>query len=451
MNRAEGNGFKATPVIEPVIEEDLTKSNHTAEVAQNGSAKQPYVPGKSKQKATLKGNARVLAIGGGIALVLLWLVLSGIRRNQLTANKKAATGRQQQAPKPLENGVTAAGSIVPLMDGGRRPNEESDMGMVHPDEIARTANKKPKPSPGTNLGSIRPFENVPPWQPEDYHAGGPPAPSVSQGLASTTEGAAIKSERDALDKASLVFVRNNAASAAAPRPPENNQAIDLGIGLAPGTRLRARLESAVSTAVQTPVVAVIEYSYEQNGEIVVPAGAKAFGRLEAADRSGYIAVRFDSLMLPDGSTTSMEGAATDLELRPLKGKVEGKHTGKNILVRSLAGVGEIAATLGGRGSLNQSLSEGDLLREKVSNNIGQSSDQEVARLTITEHLVVSLPADMEIYVVLEKATKQNIQDRRAQLPSQAHTVNQPGIEELRQLLQLQRELNQTSGAKPSSE
>jgi hypothetical protein len=97
------------------------------------------------------------------------------------------------------------------------------------------------------------------------------------------------------------------------------------------------------------------------------------------------------------------------------------------------------------------LSEGDLLREKVSNNIGQSSDQEVARLTITEHLVVSVPADTEIYVVLEKATKQNIPERRAQLPSQAPTVNQPDIEELRQLLQLQRELNQTSGAKPSSE
>jgi hypothetical protein len=450
MNRAEGNGFKATPVIEPVIEEDLRKSNHTAE-SQNGSAKQPYVPGKGKQKASLKDNAWVLVIGGGMALVLLWLAVAGIPRKPVPTNNTAATSRAQQAPKPPENGVTAAGSIVPLMDSGRRPNEDADKGMVHPEEIARTANKKPKPYPGTNLGSIRAFENAPPWQPEPYQPGAPPATSVSQGPATTGEATATKSERDALDNASLVFVRNNTASATAPRPLENNQAIDLGIGLAPGTRLRARLESAASTAIQTPVVAVIEYNYEQNGEIVVPAGAKAFGRLEAADRSGYIALRFDSLMLPDGSSISMEGAATDLELRPLKGKVEGKHTGKNILVRSLAGVGEIAATLAGRSSLNQPLSEGDLMREKVSNNIGQSSDQEVGKLAITEHLVVSVPANTEIYVVLEKPTKQTVQDRRAQLPAQAQTANQPNIEEVRQLLQLQRELNQTSGPKPSPE
>src|SRR5471032_1928881 len=98
MNRAEGNGFKATPVIEPVIEEDLGKSNHTAE-AQNGSAKQPYVPGKGKQKASLKANARVLAIGGGMALVLLWLAVAGIPRRPVPTSKTADTSRAQQAPK----------------------------------------------------------------------------------------------------------------------------------------------------------------------------------------------------------------------------------------------------------------------------------------------------------------------------------------------------------------
>jgi hypothetical protein len=46
-----------------------------------------------------------------------------------------------------------------------------------------------------------------------------------------------------------------------------------------------------------------------------------FGHLEAADRTGYIGVRFDSMMMPAGASVSMEGAATDLQLRPLRGKV----------------------------------------------------------------------------------------------------------------------------------
>lgn len=56
------------------------------------------------------------------------------------------------------------------------------------------------------------------------------------------------------------------------------------------------------------MVAVIEYNYEQNGEIVIPAGAKAFGHLEAADQSGYIGIRFDSLPISDGSSVSLEAA-----------------------------------------------------------------------------------------------------------------------------------------------
>jgi hypothetical protein len=146
---------------------------------------------------------------------------------------------------------------------------------------------------------------------------------------------------------------------------------------------------------------------------------------------------------------SLEAAATDLQLRPLRGKIEGKHTGKNMLLRSFAGVGEIAATLVGRGSLNQSLSEGDLLRERVSNNIGQASDQTVENLALTEHIVVSVPADTEIYVILQKPARENVQSPRVQAPSQ--TANQPSIEELRQLMQLQRELNQPAVAKPTPE
>jgi len=64
------------------------------------------------------------------------------------------------------------------------------------------------------------------------------------------------------------------------------------VGTGDGTRLRARLESVASTAVRTPVLAVIEYNYERDGEIVVPAGAKVAGHMQGADRSGYVHIEF---------------------------------------------------------------------------------------------------------------------------------------------------------------
>ena len=108
-----------------------------------------------------------------------------------------------------------------------------------------------------------------------------------------------------------------------------------------GTRLMARLESAVSTAVKEPVVAVIEYNYERDGEIVVPAGAKAVGQLRQADRSGFMDIKFDTLEMPDGTTEKMDGVAMNLKFGPLKGDVGGKRTGTKFLVQSLTGIGSV--------------------------------------------------------------------------------------------------------------
>jgi hypothetical protein len=245
-----------------------------------------------------------------------------------------------------------------------------------------------------------------------------------------------------MEKASLIYVRNVSANSASPQVRDiNNSASELGLGLATGTRLRARLESAASTAVRTPVLAVIEYNYEREGEIVVPAGAKAVGHIRNGDRSGYVDIQFDSLLMPDGAVVPIEAAATDLDLRPLKGKVEGKNTGKNVLVRSLSGIGQAGAMLVGQGSLNQPLSESDLMRERVSNNVGEAGDEEVSRLAITQHIVVTISADTPIYVVLEQTPKANqgpVQPSGRGVPAS----NSANVEQLRQLLQLQQELNQ---------
>lgn len=439
MKQADQDGFGRTQVLEEVPQQPASSSPPPSE-----NVNVPFVPPKDKPQSILKENGRLVFIGAGIVVVLLLLAFNGISRHSLPAQKNSGTAKQQPT-KPDDS--VAASSVTPILDTGRSPSQVPDGSLVNPDQIGRMAIKQPKPSPGATLGDVKPFDGSQ-WQPAPYQPGQPKAVSNSESSA-VTDANQIRTEHDALDKPSLIFVRNNTSVGPNQRPQDVAVPIDFGIGLAPGTRLRARLESAVNTAVRTPVVAVIEYNYEQNGEIVVPAGAKAFGHLESAGRSGYIGIRFESLLMPDGSSVALEAAATDLQLRPLRGKVEGKHTGKNVLVRSFAGVGEVAATLVGRGSLNQPLSESDLLRERVANNIGQASDQTVANLALTERIVVSVPADTEIYVILQKATKENSQNSRVQLPSQAAT--QPSIEELRQLMQLQRELNQPGTTKPAPE
>src|SRR5579864_202996 len=144
-------------------------------------------------------------------------------------------------------------------------------------------------------------------------------------------------------------------------------------------------------------------------------------------------------MMPDGATVPIQAVATDLDMRPLKGKVEGKNTGKNVLVRSLSGMGEAGSLLLGRGSLNQPLSESDIMRERVSNNIGEASDEEISRMAVTSRIVVTVSADTPIYVILEQTSKPEATSGQSSRNEPSLTTN---VEELRQLLQLTRELNQ---------
>jgi Bacterial conjugation TrbI-like protein len=390
-------------------------------------AKKPFVPDKKKTS----GRDYWKAILVGAVIVAIILAVSLIPKSRPKTSSGQAARDQQKAD-------SGYGSTTPVNHIGNNSDQQTDGSKIGPGVIASTAKPRPTVTTATNLGEVPAFGNPASWQPAPY-----------QGSATTEIPAPVedKNERDALDKPSLVFVRNNSATAAQVKPHEETNEIDLGLGLLPGTRLCAHLESAVSTAAKTPVVAVIEYNYEKNGEMLIPAGAKVVGQLESADRSGYIGVHFDTLLLLDGTSISIDAAATDLQLRPLRGKVQGKNTGKNILVRSLAGVGEAIATLVGQGSLNQPLNEADLLRGRVVSNIGQASDQEVESLAITEHIVVSIPASTEIYVVIEKQTKS---PSAAATPERHAVSNSTTTQQLRQLLELQRELNQgvtaTSGS-----
>jgi type IV secretory pathway VirB10-like protein len=398
-------------------------------VSINGNNTEAVEGKKDNGKAFNKASIRVIAL---VALALIAAVMLGpaiLNRPKPAREPFTATAKATKNASTHEPSASEAPSRTPIIDAMRQPEKAVEQNPVNAEQIAHTATVTPPQPAPKNLGAI-PNDG---WSPKPY------AQSEESSTDSATNDAPqadTRSEHDAMDKASLVFVKSTQP---APGPQAAMPAVELGVGLPPGTRLRARLESAVNTAVATPVVAVIEYNYERNGAILVPAGAKVFGRLEAADRSGYVGVRFDSLMMPDGSSMPVEAAATDLQLRPLRGRVEGKNTGKNIVVRSLTGVGEIGAALVGRGSLNQPFSEGDLLRERIGNNIGQASDQQLQSLALTQRIVVSVPAGREIYVVLEKPSRETVQGTSLRA---APSTSQSSAEELGQLLRLDRELNE---------
>jgi hypothetical protein len=409
--------------------------------AQPGSAGEPATRAKLRAKQQFQQNRFVIIGAGALVLALLvFVAMSMPRRNATQKPKDSVSGAKDRAA--TDRTTSSDKSLFPITDSGRPAAKEGHQGFVDEQDLERSATRRPTPTaripqstaPGT-LGSIPPFGGEQ-WQAPPYQSG-----------ALANNNAAVpdlgKAEREAMEKSSLVYVRNVSAGAAASlgSAPSDATQPELGLGLAIGTRLRARLESAASTAVRAPVLAVIEYNYERGGEIVVPAGAKAIGHLMEADRSGYVRVQFDSLMMPDGATVPIQAVATELDLRPPKGKVEGKNTGKNVLVRSLSGIGEAGALLLGRGSLNQPLSESDLVRERLSNNVGEAGDEEVSRLSVTQQIVVTIPANREIYVVLEQAPKPNA---TSQQPGVRGTQPNMNAEQLRQLLELQRELNSST-------
>ena len=393
---------------------------------------------RQRTRQQFQQNKFVIIGAGALVLALLLFVALSVPHRGMVQKSRGLVSGQQDATQSSDT-PSIEPSLLPITDSGRPPTKATHEGFVDEQDLQRTATRQfatsSRSTQSQALASVPPFPDQ--WQAPPYQ------PGIDAG--STQSGDPSKSEKEALEKSSVAYVRNSASShEVSPKLVNSEPVIDLGLPV--GSRLRARLESAASTAVRIPVLAVIEYNYEREGQIIVPAGAKAVCHIQQADRSGYMTIEFDSLVMPDGSALPIEGVATNLSLGPPKGKVEGKNTGKNVLVRSLSGIGEVGAMLVGRGNLDKPLSEEDMLRERVSNNVGEASDEQVSRLALTEHVVVTIPANTAIYVVLEKTSSSKASSESAS-PSSSHPTSSADAIALRQLLEMQRESQLTAAIK----
>ena len=390
-----------------------------------------------------------LLVGAAVAILLLFLGVYSSPNKE----RRPEDARRAGAPnlgRKVTPGQEAAqgGSVTPLLSADTASNVPPLSQDVTPEDISKTA-RPPQPSQETKprvrnpeqyaLGQIDFSDPVLAQQP-GY--GTPPAqPTAANSTAN-------RSEVEELRKPSLVFVRaaqNNAPSS----PPVATfmASQDRFASLPAGTRLVARLLSPISTAVSAPVVAAIEYNYERDGEILVPAGSRVIGTLQQADNSGDVAVHFDTLQMPDGATEKIEATAMGLNYGPIRGRVDGKRTGTRFLVRALSGIGTVATYLvgtGGGNGLNGPLSESALLRDRIATNIGMAADQELNRLAFNQNIVVTVPGNTRFYVVLQKAARAaNTESRPVSVATRdPNATRLPSVEELRELMHLKRELSE---------
>ena len=400
-----------------------------------------------------KSKSFLLLAGATIALLLIFLGVFSSPKTRAplpgeTAHGAPSLGRKA-APGQEQNDV--AKTVTPMLNADVREGDNGSGSQVTPQDVGGTSPRYHQFRQAVNGGAA--LEKPPAGRPTNSEAYALKNVDFSDPTVGPTS---IPSpprpptgESDSeLKKPSIVFVR--AAQGATPAF-ERSPAEDgtLAAILPAGTRLIARLEAPVSSAVPAPVIAVVEYNYEREGEIVLPAGSRVFGKLSRVSPSGFVGFQFDRVETPEGTVEKIDATSMDLKFGPIKGNVSGRNRGKNFLVRSLTGIGTVGAyVVGGQGTtgFNGPISEDSLFREQMANNIGMAGQDEINTIAANQTIVVTVPGNTRFYVVVEKGASEEagrpVPRRMDAGNGNLSAEKAPTLEELRQLIQLRSELNQ---------
>jgi hypothetical protein len=343
---------------------------------------------------------KLFMLGGGVVIALLFLMLAQFG----TKTKKPAPQLQKQTEaqkQPTQSGQPR--SHVPNMDPMRAQPTDQSGDRISPNDIQRTkkpaydtagnpngrSNGSTATPPPRNLGSVPPFKDTQ-QKFEDPEPYGAPANHAANT-------AAAQQEQNALKEASLVYVKDpqQRLSGSENAPSKSDTPV---LQLEEGTRISARLDTQISTAIHAPVVAIVEYTYAIGDQVMVPAGARVYGKLSQADASGLVGVDFDEIELLDGAREKITAIGEGLDLGPIKGDVYGRHNGRNFLVRAMSGLGSTATMLVGNNN-SGAYSMSDAIRERAADNVGMAGDAQLMTLNANTHMTVSVPANTRIYIV----------------------------------------------------
>jgi hypothetical protein len=435
------------------------------------------VPESRDLKSAERTRGLVILVGASVACLFLFV---GLFTTDADSTKKPRgtspnLGRPSSVPANLE---VAQRSAVPQLSVNQQTNEEPNelteqdlLGTMRnraaalPSDPPSASPTKPLPSPARDLASAN-FSD--PALMEAYRRQNIPPPRQSSNVtnwedaiseyqsrqrkpASAQPAAPPVKDVPQLGKSSLVFVRSQTAVTAGAQQVRPVIRRVEGRYLPQGTALIARFQHGVSSAAKAPVIAVVEYNYEDNGQILVPAGTKAYGELTGATPQGWVTLKFHSLEFPNGEVEEIAGTALGMQRQALRGDVSGQSHGKRFLTRALTGVGTIAAfAVGGRG-LTGGIDNSILLRERIASNVALAGEQEMARLAYQQNIVVTVPANTRFYLVLHQAEAGRTSrpqgsgpsgDQRQAPAATSQTASRMGLsdQELAEMIELRNEM-----------
>jgi len=431
----------------PMLEEPGKGNWHEAFRVAFDKARRQQKPIVSRQVLG-RDKSKSLFVLAGVGMTILLLFFGVFSRPKKRVplpsenpHSRASLGRRVM---PGQENIDPTKTATPMLSADVRSSDPTPDGQVTPEEIGRTSRTAMAPKPAAAT------ETQPATQ--DYALSKVDFSDPIVGQSATVANPPARARAEAatdIKKPSLVFVRaTEAKPMMKPSLPEDS---DEALQLAAGTRLVARLQTPVSSAVPTPVVAVVEYSYERNGQIILPAGAKVFGRVMQVNTSGYVGIQFNRVELPDGTAQKIDASAMSLNFGPLKGTVSGKKTGTKFLVRSLTGMGTIASyVVGPQGSNSGELiSPNTLMRERLADNVATAGQEELSGLVFNQNIVVTLPGNTRFYIVIQKPSSERT-GGTGSTPGTSNTGTNaaglsgavPTLDELRQLIQLRSEINE---------
>jgi len=461
MEAPEQPGQTQIPPDGGVVPEEEPRPSRFAQIAKRLSR-----PSEPSREAKSGERTRGLVILAGTTIACLFLFFGLFTTDSQSTRKERRTTPSLGRPAPTAQPDAPNRSPVPQLSvnqqAGEEPVElsESDVlgtmrnrGAAPPAENTPPTPPKRTPNPNYALNTVN-FDD--PALADAYRRRGlvPPAGGVETdalgGQKATQPPAPVANVSDSLRKSSIVFVRSGATT--------GNQIGSAPVldrksgGLLPqGTALVARLQHSVSSAAKVPVTAVVEYNYEEGGQLIVPAGTKAYGDLSQATPQGWVSLKFHTLEFPNGAQEAITGSAISMERTALRGDVNGKNSAKKFLTRALTGVGTIAAfAVGGRG-LTGGSDNSVLLRERLASNIALAGEQELAMLAYQQNIVVTVPANTRFYLVLHEAGVTRPSDaapqRAGQQPlpvplQQTSSRSALSEQELREMMQLRNELRE---------